>query len=1334
MIYLRNPRFSFRIPTVRILICLNLVLGFLSMGGFLYAQGSDLIFHRISIEDGLSQSLVNCAIQDNRGLMWFGTQDGLNKYDGYRFTIYNLDLADSTSLSDKHIRSLYEDKSGTLWIGTWIGGLNRFDRATDSFTSYTNDPQNPNSLSHNFVQCILEDKSGALWLGTLGGGLNQFDRTSNRFTSFQNDPDNPNSLSHNEVLSIYEDHLGFLWIGTDGGGLNQFDPASLNFIHYQNDSDNPNSLSHNVVRAICEDQQGNLWIGTDSGLNRFDRNTKSFTCYNNNLNDPNSLSHNSVTSLYIDRSGRFWIGTDGGGLNKFDAVTKTFTHYQNDPHDLNSLGSNSILSIYEDRSGVIWVCTWRGINWLASISKAFSCFRNDPYNSNSLSMNDVWALYEDSDEAGKALWIGTLGGGLNRFDRMTQRFAHFTHDPQNPNSLSDNRVYSIVKDHLGNYWIGTGQGLDKLVLKPSPGQTLNHDNPGDEFDHTQTHFIHYKHDPKDPTSISAGHVNVIFEDKQGTLWIGTEGGGLNRFERTTNQFTRHLKDPYDSNSLSDNRVRSVYEDHLDVLWIGTLGGLNRFDHATKHFTRYFHDPKEQLSICSNKVLSICEDRSNNLWIGTADGLNRYNRATDQFVSFTIKDGLPNNVIYAIVEDNNGSIWMSTNRGLSQFNPLTKQFKNYDETDGLQSNEFNAGSCFKSRRSGEIFFGGINGFNVINPDAKKGNTYIPPVIITDFQIFNKSIPIGEGFNGRIILKKSITETKEIELSYADQVFSFEFAALNYIFPEKNKYAYMMENFEKEWNVIGNRRFATYTNLHPGNYVFRVKASNNDGLWNEDGTSLKITISPPFWKTWWFRIWIFSCLALIAGGVYRMRVRSINERAKELEVRVRDRTAELKKINQKLGKEVTVRKRAEEEAHRRAVQATLIYQAGQRLSSELKLDTLISEITEAIQEAFNYYAVMLFLVDEDGQHIRQKSIVSNDRNIFAESLCLPIGKGMTGYAAQSGQIQISGCVENNPHYIGEDNGQTRSEIAVPIKRGQHVIGVLDIQSDQYDTFDAVDVSAMETLSTQIASAIENARLYEQSQQEIADRKQAEEDLEQAMEAYRRSNDELQQFTYAASHDLQEPLRKIKAFGERLEAKCGDDLSEQGRDYLNRMQNAANRMNNLIQALLQYSRVTTKAKPFETVDLNTIARDVLSDLEIRIEEAGATVAVDPLPEVEADPTQMRQLLQNLIANALKYRKPDVPPEVHVSARVVPSEYKKTDLCELSVADNGIGIDPKYHERIFGIFQRLHGRNEIEGSGVGLSVCKKIVERHGGTITVQSTSGEGSTFIARLPCTSST
>ncbi|MGE5342105.1 MAG: two-component regulator propeller domain-containing protein [Candidatus Omnitrophota bacterium] len=790
--------------------------------GSLHSMAQVIRFDRISIEEGLSQSIVQCVIQDSRGFMWFGTEDGLNRYDGYNFTVMRQIPGNINSLSHNNVLALYEDKTGLIWIGTFLGGLSTFDYKTNTFTHYRNDVTNANSLSNNLVFTIYEDHAGMMWIGTQGG-LNRFDRKTTQFKRFQHVPTDPHSLSDNSVHAIVQDRSGTLWIGTENG-LNQFDPQTGRFTRFQRHSPKKHSLSHNDVRAIHEDQNGILWIGTNGGgLNTFNPQNGQFDAYRFDPRHSNSISSNTVYAITEDtRPGELWIGT-AAGLNHFDPKTKTFSRYTSNPSDRFSLSNGDIRSIYKDRSGVIWIGTYGGgANKFNGKKKEFMHY---------ITLTDkiVWSVWE---EDAQYLWVGTQTG-LNKFDRTTGQIIPYRLIPGSANCLSSNTIRFIFEDRFKTLWLGThGGGLNTFNRKSEKFRVYTHS--------------------ENPNSLSHDELRSVYEDRSGTLWFGTNGGGLNRFNREKDNFTVYKNNANDPSSLSNDFIRCMVEDSHGNFWIGTQGGgLNQLDRSTGKFTRYTNDPHNPLSLSNDYVFAICEAKSGELFIGTyGGGLNRFDPVTKKFTHIDVSD-MGRLSICGMLMDNDGNLWLSTNHGLLKYNPNEKTFKHYTERDGLQSNEFNGGACYKSP-GGELFFGGINGFNAFYPERIKDSAFIPPIVITSFLKCNKETEFD----------KPISELKELVLDPSDYFFSFEFTALDFTAPQKNKYKYKMKGIDPDWiETDSNKRFASYTTLDPGQYTFMVKGTNCDGKWNDAGAAIRIKIKPPLWKTPVFIGFIFLLLLLL-----------------------------------------------------------------------------------------------------------------------------------------------------------------------------------------------------------------------------------------------------------------------------------------------------------------------------------------------------------------------------------------------------------------------------------------------------------------------------------------
>jgi PAS domain S-box-containing protein len=841
-------------------------------------------FEHISLEDGLSQAFVACTLQDRDGFMWFGTQEGLNRYDGYTFKVFSYDPEDPKSLSNNFVKTIYQDSMGMIWVGTDGGGLNLYDPLTESFEAFRHDPDDPSSLSHDRVRAIVEDESGRLWMGTDGGGLNRFDRRTRAFSHFRHDPDNPATLSQDHVRSLIADRQGALWIGMDGGGLSHFEPESGLFTHFRHTEDAPNSLADDRVRSLLEDRKGRIWIGTNAGgLDRLDPETGKVVHFRHDPDDIYSLASDTIWAIFQNSQGTLWVGTDSG-LHEWHSESEHFTRYQNNPTDPYSLSHNRVVSIFEDDGSVLWIGTYAGLSKWNTISEAFLHYRHQRDEPDQLAADFVTTIREGSDGI---FWIGTYGGGLNRFDRASQGFQQFRHEPENPNSLNDDRVMSLHFDRQGILWIGTfGGGLNRLDL-----------STGD--------FAHYVHDPDDPNSLSRNGVTTILDDSAGNLWVGTYRGGLNRLRRDGKSFDRFRHDPDNPSGLSNERILALHEDSFGDLWIGTDGGgLNRYIPESSTFESIQQDRENLQSLSSDHPWAITEDPEGNLWIGTqGGGVSRWSAADrhvgrPNFTRYTKRQGLLSDIIYAVLVDNQGSVWLSSDRGLTQLDPDTGNLSHFDASHGLQSNEFNHASAWKAR-DGQMYFGGISGFNGFYPGDVHPNQHVPPIVLTTFLKFNQPV----------VLDTPVWQMRGVNLTHKDSVIAFEFAALDYSAPHKNQYMYKLDGFDEDWVDHGTRRRVTYTNLASGQYNFRVRASNNDGVWNEEGLTIGINMQPPPWRSWWaYLLYAFAaCCTVLAfvrfQGSRRQRADALERANTELRSEIEERQRNERELAQEKKKAQT-----------------------------------------------------------------------------------------------------------------------------------------------------------------------------------------------------------------------------------------------------------------------------------------------------------------------------------------------------------------------------------------------------------------------------------------------
>jgi signal transduction histidine kinase/CheY-like chemotaxis protein/ligand-binding sensor domain-containing protein len=845
------------------LLFLLLMLGVLNS----YGQNQSLKFEHLGKKEGLSQINVGCIIQDSKGFIWIGTRDGINRYDGYNFISYKYDAQDPTSISSSMVADIAEDKEGNIWIATIIG-LNKFVRDKGTFVHYYHDEKNSNSLADNILNKLAVDDKGNLWIGSQNG-LDYLDTKTNKFTHYKHDDKNTASLSSNVVSTLYIDAAKNLWLGTNGGGLDKMDTKTGRFTQYKNDPKNTNSISGNVISCLFEDKKQRLWVGTlNDGLNMLNKKTGAFTRYKYTEGVKNSISGSTIYSLNMDENNNLWIGSENGGLCILNPETNNFYTYKHDDIDKNSLTGNSIYAILKDRQGNMWLGAFSGgINLFKRSTESFTHYRHNS-SVNSLSNDFVLSVYEDDE---KNVWAGTDGGGLNKFNYRDGNVTHYVQQP-GKNSITGNYVLTINQDAGGDFWLGTwADGLSIF-------------NPKTEK------FINIKSDPKNPKGLPGNNIYALANAKDGTTWIGTYNDGLSHYNRKNNTFTNYRYNVNDAHSLSSDRVYSLLEDSKGRLWVGTFdGGLNLLDRKTNTFIRFKHDKKKN-SLSDDNVPDIYEDKKGNIWISTFTGLNLFDPVRKHFTVFTKKDGLPSNIIYATREDDDGKLWISSNNGLTAYDPVKHVFKNYTIEDGLQEDEFKSHSAYKGK-SGRLYFGGVNGFNAFSPGQVLKPEGFSPLVITSFQLFNKKAAPAKDKNDPSPLKRDIADTRSITLNYKQSVISLEFAALDYTSADKKKYAYILDGFDKEWNYVGTRHTATYTNLPAGTYEFKIKYQNTAGLWSPVTTGLQLITQPPFWLTWWFKLLSLLLVVVCIYIVFRIRVQSIKDQKQILEKQVEDRTERL-----------------------------------------------------------------------------------------------------------------------------------------------------------------------------------------------------------------------------------------------------------------------------------------------------------------------------------------------------------------------------------------------------------------------------------------------------------
>lgn len=836
-----------RTPAGKVLPLALLIL----FGSSLHAQPQTTLFRRLSVEHGLPSHYITTIYQDSKGFMWFGTDAGLCRYDGGVFKLFKNIPADTTSLAGNGIWSLCEDRNANLWVGTYNGGLNKLDLTTERITRMATTSALPAAFNSVPIKALCVDGE-KLWIGTFGAGLGVLDLSTNAFHLFTYDSLDPESIADNVIFCIVQDRAGTIWVGT-ASGLCAFEPSRQTFTRYVHDPRNPRSLSNNTVVTLFEDHRRRLWVGTKNGLNLLDRASGSFTRFGTAA--PAGLSNANVYAIgahYTPTDSSLWIGTDGGGINRYNESTQSFIAFMNAADDNASISDNNITCLFTDRTGTLWIGTLQGgVNRIDTERKHLLHWRHHSGNPNSLPKGGVYSLAQDS--LGK-FWIGTFTGGLCSFD--VQRGVFQRHDREAPRGPASNDISALLTDRSGVLWVGTN---DAGVMK---------------FDARARRFVPFSTIPSNHRRLVGVPIDELIEDRNGVIWIGTSGQGLNMYDPRADVLVRFLPNPSVPQSLSHNRVTVIRQSRDGSLWIGTEGGgLNRFDPKSREFVHFRAHPADTQSLSDDLVYAVHEDRQGIVWVGTSNGLNRFNPVTRVFKHYFTRDGLASDYVKGILEDRKGNLWLITARGISRMSPDRTTIVNFDHHDGFINYGF-TDACIVSS-TGHILVGGSEGVDLFHPDSLLENVTPPAIVLTEFTVYN--IPY--------LLPQAVPFTHEIaSLEWNQNFFSLSFAVLDFTNPDKNQYAYrMIKEGDREWVSTGATRFANFTNLDAGTYIFVATGANNNGVWNTEGVRLRITIKPPFWQTWWF-IGLMGALGVaILAIIYNVRVAHLL-RIERLRVRI------------------------------------------------------------------------------------------------------------------------------------------------------------------------------------------------------------------------------------------------------------------------------------------------------------------------------------------------------------------------------------------------------------------------------------------------------------------
>lgn len=774
---------------------------------------------------------MKTIIQDSQGFMWFGTEDGLNRYDGYSIKVYKHNSRDTSSISDNDIHATYVDRQQRLWVGT-ADGLNLYDRGDDSFIRFKHDSANSRTIGPGAVMSLQEDPAGRLWVG-MTAGLDRYDEQNCTFVHYSHSAKNPSTIPSNIVNNILLDHSGTLWIAT-ANGFCSFDEANNHVVRYLYARDAKNAAN---IFWLHEDAAGTLWAAqTEHGIwclgpERSALKPIPLSRHPDLYGSPDVLADAVVNCIAEDAQGSVWIG-HFRGLDIYSPRSKTFVHYFITPGNERALGGR-VTAVYRDRAGMMWLGTFQsGVYRFDPNKQKFGLYKQSSRSMKGSASDYVLSVFEDTTGI---LWTGH-DRGLDRLDLKTNRVTRYRHTPQEEESIGSEQVNAVCRDREGRLWVGGTGGTNNNL---------------DRFDEQRGRFVHYP----------VNSVRTIFEDKEGELWVGllderNTGPNLIRLNRQRKIAARY--------SAPGTGVWCIFEDRDGALWLGgQYTYLNKFDRQTERFLTFRARADDSTALGSNAIRAIYQEADGTMWLGSwGSGIYRCDPHVLRCASFLEQNGLTSNYVKSILPDDHGRLWIATERGVSRFDTHTHAFKNFTTEDGLQGDRFLSGSSFKTR-DGRMYFGGTEGLNVFHPDSIRDNPNIPPVVLTSFKVFDRPVPFFQ----------SKAEPSVVTLTYDQDFFSFDFVALDYTAPRKNQYSYMLEGFDKSWVTAGARRYAAYTGVPPGTYVFRVKGSNSDGVWNDEGAALRIIIAPPFWGTWWFMVLAAVSFAGLLYTVYRYRVRQV-----------------------------------------------------------------------------------------------------------------------------------------------------------------------------------------------------------------------------------------------------------------------------------------------------------------------------------------------------------------------------------------------------------------------------------------------------------------------------
>ncbi|MBN2487349.1 MAG: hypothetical protein JXB34_15345 [Bacteroidales bacterium] len=1088
------------------------------------------------LKQNLSHNTVTAILQDSKGFMWFGTFNGLNKYDGTSITTYKNNTKDNTTITDNRVVRINEDHNGNLWFAT-SAGLSRYDRANDNFVQYRYNEKDTNSISSHSVSTVYTDSKGRVWVGC--DQLCLYNPEKDNFTRYKPDGLPPTQTINGLLSFIYEDSRNNIWFVLPRE-IHKLSPNANKLEMVFDGNKYPVSEANWLFYGITQDSEGYFWIPTDkAGIikSKLEKGLTSLETYKNFTGfDYHEILNTTVHQLWI-RNNQVWFSVENMGVYVTDLYGNLLHRFLNDPADASTIAFNSVWSMYFDKSDRIWMGTWE--SGLSIYDPHFLKFKHYKFQlgKNSISLNNVKSFIED--HLGN-IWIATDGGGLNYFDREKNHFSVYKHNPDDPGSIGSNAILGLEKDDEGNIWIGTWNGGINI------------------FNYEDKRFTKFN---IANSPVLSDHCFGLLNDGYGKMHIPSFLAGYCIYDLHNQTWELHKPYPNNPDSLFSGNVFFVKKDSRGNIWLCSddfLGLLKTDKNGNRIFKTFQHNPADTTSISSSSCYTVFEDNDKNLWIGTAGGLNLMDRDKGTFTAITTSDGLPDDLINSISGDNNGNLWLGTNKGIVRYNHKKKEIRTFHVSDGLQGLQYNRNGSYMLS-TGELLFGGTNGFNIFHPDSVKDNPYPPNIIFTDFKIFNKPVPIGK----KSVLKKHISETKSIKLSYKEAIFTLDFVALNLTHPEENQYAFIMDGFETEWNYVGNTRSATYTNLNAGDYTFRVKAANNDGVWNEEGISIDIKITPPFWRTWWF---ILIVLGLIVYAIFlyiKEREKQANQTKEYLESKVAEGQKQiLEKVSELEKQKEEIRLRDIQEQESRYLNKGLALFSEIISSNREDLHALANSILHELISFVGVQQGILFIHNQNLEEPRLEiagSYACNqkilDKKYFLEN------EGYVGACFSDNALKVISDLPEG--YLTLESGfgsvSPKYLIDIPISFDVLKVGVLELASlKEVETYKINFLKKLcENLASIISAKLANDNLkhmIEQNEQQTEELRSQEEEMRQNIEELQTTQEEFQR--------KEDEYRKREELLLKKEAELKElvkDLKNKEKEYLKKIKRFEANMRN-------------------------------------------------------------------------------------------------------------------------------------------------------------------------------